>query len=55
MKKIAIHFKGLVNEQKDHTVALLNHQTVIMEKEGVQKRFADLKQCLEEAQVSSVH
>ena len=51
MKKIANGFKGLVDQQKDHTVALLKHETVIVEREGVQKRFADLRHCLEEAQV----
>ena len=52
MKKIANGFKGLVDQQKDHTVVLLKHETVIVEREGVQKRFADLKHCLEEAQVA---
>ena len=51
MKKIANGFRGLVDQQQDHTVALLKHQTVIVEREGVQKRFADLRHCLEEAQV----
>ena len=54
-KKIANGFKGLVDKQKDHTIALLNHQTVIVEREGVQKRFADLRHCLEEAQVCGVY
>ena len=54
MKKIANDFKGLVDQQKDHTVVLLKHETVVVEREGVQKRFADLKHCLEEAQVTVV-
>ena len=55
MKKIADNFEGLVDQQKGHTVALLKHQTVIVEREGMQKRFADLKHCLEEALVCVVH
>ena len=51
VKKIANNFEDLVNRQNDHTVSLLKHQTVIVEREGIQKRFADLKHCLEEAQV----
>ena len=51
VKKIANNFEDLVNRQSDHTVSLLKHQTVIVEREGIQKRFADLKHCLEEAQV----
>ena len=51
MKKIANNFEDLVHRQSDHTLSLLKHQTVIMEREGIQKRFADLKHCLEEAQV----
>ena len=51
MKKIANYFCNLLNQQKEHVAALLQHQTSIMQREGVQKRFADLKQRLEEAQV----
>lgn len=55
VKKITNHFKGLVNYQKEHSIALLKHQTVIVEREVVQKSFADLKHYLDEAQVCSVH
>jgi len=51
MKKVASHLCNVLYRQKEHVAALLQQQTSIMQREGVQKHFADLKQRLEEAQV----
>jgi len=53
IQRIATLVYNLTTYQREYTIAQLQQQAVVMQKEQLQKSQVDIKHCLEEAEVLS--